>query len=179
MGMDMNALLAAASKKAGEKRKNFEPLELIEGNVQAIFNRCLAKEGTSEENISKSLLFSRTLGYKPSDEIVMCFDKQKILDNQLNIKYLYGQLKAVHQKSDRLSIESAFYTYSGKPWTTDKAHLLELLYLGGTRDILLIVLLNAEDGSAPIATSTVKPTLSPKDPNFSAWWEAHKGEWEA
>ena len=25
----------------------------------------------------------------------------------------------------------------------------------------------------------VRPTLSPKDPNFPAWWEAHKAEWEA
>ena len=25
---------------------------------------------------------------------------------------------------------------------------------------------------------SVKPTLSPKDPAFPAWWEAHKGEWE-
>ena len=24
----------------------------------------------------------------------------------------------------------------------------------------------------------VRPTLSPKDPNFPAWWEAHKAEWE-
>ena len=24
----------------------------------------------------------------------------------------------------------------------------------------------------------VKPTLSPKDPAFPAWWEAHKAEWE-
>ena len=24
----------------------------------------------------------------------------------------------------------------------------------------------------------IKPTLSPKDPNFPAWWEAHKSEWE-
>ena len=23
------------------------------------------------------------------------------------------------------------------------------------------------------------PTLSPKDPAFPAWWEAHKSEWEA
>lgn len=56
--------------------------------------------------------------------------------------------------------------------------LLELLYLGGTRDILLIVLFNAKDGSAPIATSTVKPTFSPKAPSFPAWWEEHKGGWE-
>lgn len=24
----------------------------------------------------------------------------------------------------------------------------------------------------------ILPTLSPKDPNFPAWWEEHKSEWE-
>ena len=24
----------------------------------------------------------------------------------------------------------------------------------------------------------IKPTLSPKDPNFPAWWEEHKSEWK-
>ena len=26
--------------------------------------------------------------------------------------------------------------------------------------------------------NNITPTLSPKDPAFPAWWEAHKGEWE-
>ncbi len=25
---------------------------------------------------------------------------------------------------------------------------------------------------------TLNPTLSPRDPNFPAWWEEHKAEWE-
>lgn len=176
MGFNLNKALAAASKKVEEKRKAFTPLELNEGNVQAIFNRCLAKEGISEENISESILFSRTLGYKPSDEILLNFDKQKLQENKLNIIYLYGQLKTVHQELRRLSIESAFYAYLGKAWTANKAYLLELLYLGCTDEVDLIPPFNAKDHSAPIIK--VKPTLSPKDPNFPAWWEAHKVEWE-
>lgn len=27
-------------------------------------------------------------------------------------------------------------------------------------------------------TRKLRPTLSPKDPNFPAWWEEHKSEWE-
>ena len=158
--------------------KHYACLDLNEMNVQTIFNRCLATKGAPEENVSKSILFSRTLGYKPSDEILLCFDKQKLLENEKSIKYLYGQLKAAHQGADKLSIESAFYTYSGKAWTADKAHLLELLYLGCTRDVTLISPVNAKDNSALLVTSQVTPTLSPKDPAFPAWWEAHKGEWE-
>ena len=32
-------------------------------------------------------------------------------------------------------------------------------------------------GTSVIAPA-VRPTLSPKDPAFPAWWEEHKGEWE-
>ena len=56
----------------------FKPQELNEANVQAIFNRCLATDETSKDNVSKSILFSRTLGYKPSDEIVFYFDRNKV-----------------------------------------------------------------------------------------------------
>ena len=156
--------------------KHYACLDLNEMNVQTIFNRCLATKDAPEESVSESILFSRTLGYNPSDEVLLCFDKQKLLENKLNIMYLYGQLKAVHQKLNRLSIESAFYSYSGKAWTANKAYLLELLYLGCTDEVNLIPPFSAKDNSAPIGR--VNPTLSPKDPNFPAWWEAHKGEWE-
>ena len=29
-----------------------------------------------------------------------------------------------------------------------------------------------------VISSELKPTLSPEDPNFPAWWEEHKSEWE-
>ena len=64
--------------------------ELNEANVQAIFHRCLATDDTPKEQVSRSILFSRTLGYKPEDEIVFYFNKDKLLDNKKNIEYLFG-----------------------------------------------------------------------------------------
>lgn len=153
-------------------------MELNESNVQSIFNRCLAKDGTPKENVSGSILFSRTLGYKPEEEIVFYFDKEKLLANKKSIKYLYGQLRSVHQKKDELCLDDAWYDYSGKRWSTDKACLLYLLYLGCTHETLLISPFNAEISAAVLDIDTVKPTLSPKDPNLPAWWETHKAEWE-
>ena len=34
-------------------------------------------------------------------------------------------------------------------------------------------------GTLTVDTDTGMSTLSPKDPNFPAWWEKHKSEWEA
>lgn len=41
------------------KDDSFHPLELTGGNVQTIFNRCLATNDTPKENILVGILFSR------------------------------------------------------------------------------------------------------------------------
>ena len=56
-------------KKAAEieeRRPQFTPLELNEGNVQAIFNRCLATENTKE--MSGGILFPPSHGYADDAE---------------------------------------------------------------------------------------------------------------
>ena len=169
--------LNRADEMAKAKANSFLPIDLNEGNVQAIFNRCLAKEGTPKENISKSILFSRTMGYNPRDELVINFDKKTLLANKQSIDYLYGQLMLSHQKTETLTIDKAFYNYQGKKWTQNKAHLLELLHLGCTNDTDKISIFNAKTNTAELNLTQI-PTLSPKDPNFPAWWEAHKAEWE-
>ena len=173
MGSNLNKAIAAKE----EILKSFTPLELNEGNVQAIFHRCLAKDGTPKENISKSILFSRTMGYNPRDELVINFDKKTLLANKQSIDYLYGQLMLSHQKTETLTIDKAFYNYQGKKWTQNKVHLLELLHLGSTNETDKISIFNAKTNTAELNLTQI-PTLSPKDPNFPAWWEAHKAEWE-
>lgn len=46
--MDMNALRAKAQKMKAEKKEEFIPIDLNEGNVQAIFNRCIATKDSKE-----------------------------------------------------------------------------------------------------------------------------------
>lgn len=174
MGFNLNKAKAAME----EILKSFTPLELNEANVQAIFNRCLAKEGTPKENISKSILFSRTMGYNPRDELVINFDKKTLHANKQSIDYLYGQLMLSHQKTETLTIDKAFYNYQGKKWTQNKVHLLELLHLGSTNETDKISIFNAKTNTAELNLTQI-PTLSPKDPAFPAWWAAHKAEWEA
>ena len=77
-----------------------------------------------------------------------------------------------------MSIEDAFHNYLGINWTNNKAHLLEFLHLGCTNEINFVSPFNAKNNSADLIIDSIKPTLSPKDPNFPAWWEEHKSEWE-
>jgi len=46
--MDMNALRAMAQKRNAEKKNEFTPIDLNEGDVQTIFDRCLATKDSKE-----------------------------------------------------------------------------------------------------------------------------------
>ena len=96
------------------KKYPYYVTELNEGIVQEIFNRCLATNDTPKENISRSILFSSTLGYKQDDELFFSFDKNKLLANKQIINYFFGQLKSIHSKDKEMSIDEAFYNYSEK-----------------------------------------------------------------
>ena len=165
-------------KKAAEieeRRPQFTPLELNEGNVQAIFNRCLATEASVEK--TSSILFYREFGYE-KDDVGIVFDKNALHANRKSIEYLYGQLAAIHAFEDILKMEDFAKSYLGHKWTEDKGSVLRLLYLGSSQSETILNYFDAEYNGASLY-ALIHPTLSPKDPNFPAWWEAHKAEWEA
>jgi hypothetical protein len=64
------------------KANGFNPLDLNEGNVQAIFNRCIAKEGTPDDKCFSSILFSTLRGYSLDAERRVVFDKEQTLINK-------------------------------------------------------------------------------------------------
>lgn len=174
MGFNLNK----AREKKEEIIQSFTPLDLNEGNVQAIFNRCLAKPDSKE--ILPTSPFPVITGYSAKNNKVVDFDDQAILSNKKNIEYLFGQLQTVHEGNSekRATINDFTTTYSKKSWTDSKAHLLELLYLSVTPNVHLIRPFSFRDNNTTTLRTNIKPTLSPKDPNFPAWWEEHKAEWE-
>lgn len=150
-------------------------VDLNEGEVQAIFNRCLATEASAEK--TSSILFYREFGYE-KDDIGIVFDKNALHANRKNIEYLYGQLAAIHGFETIIKMEDFAKSYLGHKWTEDKGSVLRLLYLGSAKSETILNYFDAEyDGASLYAL--ISPTLSPKDPNFPAWWEAHKSEWKA
>lgn len=173
MGFNLNKATAAKE----EILRSFIPLELNEGNVQAIFNRCLRKSDSKE--IVNSVLFSRAMGFSGKDVRIIDFDKEILLANKKNIEYLYGQLNVVHKNSSnsKLSMADFISLYNGKFWTKDTDTLFKFLYLGVVPELSLINPVLARDKTTVLSEGIIH-TLSPKDPNFPAWWEAHKAEWE-
>jgi len=154
--------------------------DLNENEVKSLFNQCLANNFT--KNQIRTVLFSVVYGYKPEDEILIVFDKDILEKNKPTIEYLYGQLKEIHDGNNipsttPLSVENFSTTYNGNIWTKDKGTLLKFLYLGCNKEARLIVPFSKKINATRINTP-IKPTLSPNDPNFPAWWEEHKSEWE-
>ena len=175
MGLDMNALLAAASKKVEANRKSFTPIELTEDNVQAIFDRCLAKKETPFDDTHFSILFQKDYGYD-KDSTPVTFSIEKIKQNKKIVAYLFGELPSVHTGSYIMDSKESIHKYDGKIWTTDTAKLMMLYHLGEATGMMGPFI--KKYNSANIYDNRVKPTLSPKDPAFPAWWEQHKAEWE-
>lgn len=153
--------------------------ELNEGNVQALFNKCLATKESSSTLLSD--LFPAGFGYGNmvgAKRHFFNFDQEILLKNKKTIQYLFGQLQVTHEPKESLSIDDFWKNYSGQNWTTQEVILRYLLYLGNCSKINVIYPFNAHKNDTTKFVSTINPTLSPKDPNFPAWWEEHKREWE-
>ena len=146
------------------------------GVAQSVFDQTILPDYFTDGDAIK---ITSLRGYSPDAERIVVFDREKMLANKNNIQYLYGQLKNVHAGNDTLQINEAFLSYSGTHWTTNKGVLLEFLYLGAAvTDYQFVRIFDSKTNSTKLNMNNITPTLSPKDPAFPAWWEAHKGEWE-
>ena len=161
--------------------RSYKGMELNEEKVRFIFDACLAKEGAPKDECLRSVLFPTVAGYSSDAEKLLFFNKKRLLMFKKDIQYMYGQLKNAHAPhSDyRMNIEETFIDYKGNKWTTNTGILLEFLYLGAAEKIHIISPFTKASDTTNFDTTTVKPTLSPKDPNYPTWMAEHKAEWNA
>lgn len=164
---EINALIQEASK--------FKPLELNVLNVQSLFNRCLVTKDDPTGGILSSTLFQKAFGYDEDSKPVF-FSKKRIEQNRKSIFYILGQLRSVHKNDLKITSTESIYRYDNVKWTSDTVKLMELYHLGEVSQSINPFV--KQFNTALIRPALVKPTLSPKDPNFPAWWEQHKSEWE-
>lgn len=160
------------NKKPIIKTEGFQPLELNEDNVQAVFNRCLATKDSVD--FIGVTLFTEETGFSENSKQIV-FDKKEILKNKSTIAYLYGQLHDVSY-SEIITVRSAAINYDSNVWTKDIGVILNFLHLGYATKMFRPFIKIENSNSAVLLP--ILPTLSPKDPYFPAWWEEHKGEWE-
>ena len=127
---EFETLLAESNK--------FKPQELNEGNVQAIFNRCLAKPDSKK--FSYASLFPTTHGYEAGAEKQIQFDTAALVENKRTIEYLFGQIQEAHRtkRPNNLTLDDFNTTYLGNYWTDDEGILLRFLYLGVSPETLCI-----------------------------------------
>ena len=160
------------NKKPIIKTEGFHPIDLNEDNVQAIFDRCLITEQTTD-TIGTSIM-DVELGLLKK-HVPVLFDKKKIEQEKRAIQYLYGQLLNRHQGKSSILLNEVFQTYNGETWTESNGVVLKFLHLGSATTSVMPF--DCQTKVAPLPF-LYPATLSPKDPAFPAWWEAHKGEWE-
>lgn len=164
--------LNRADEMAKAKANLFLPIDLNEGNVQAIFNRCIATKDSVD--FIGVTLFTKETGFSENSKQIV-FDKKEIFKNKSTIAYLYGQLKDLSY-SEVITPSSAAIDYNLKVWTKDIGVILNFLHLGYATKMFRPFI--KTENSTGAVLLPILPTLSPKDPAFPAWWEAHKGEWE-
>ena len=88
----------------------------------------------------------------------------------------YGQLNCVSTEATALTAMDPDFQYSGEFRPLGSETGVKFILLGTAAGV--IETFNMKIAAARFLKQ-VRPTLSPKDPNFPAWWEAHKSEWEA
>ena len=136
--------------KMQHSEKKYVALELNEANVQAIFNRCLYT--LESKNRVEARPFYQRLGYSEAEQDqVVYFDQDILLKNKKAILYLFGQVSAVHTKTETQTIADFMMTYSGNNWTNNKGYLLELLYLGSNRETAILFPFNKEKGDITLS----------------------------
>ena len=167
---------ANITKALEELSNQFKPQELNEANVQAIFNRCLAKEGEDFYNVQ---VVGSELSKNPSD--IVRLSGEKMEKNDQNIRYLLGQLKTIHLPDVKaITLQEGFFRYDNHVWTKDFNFLFQL-YALALGCVYFRGFSQTKDGNITslIDYNRCTPPLSPKDPAFPVWWEQHKSEWEA
>ena len=167
-----DCVMGFLNKKPVIKQEGFQPLELNEGNVQAILNRCLATKDSVD--FIGATLFTKEAGFSENSKQIV-FDKKVIFKNKTTIAYLYGQLHDVSY-SEIITVSSAAIDYKSKVWTKDIGVILNFLHLGYATKMFR-PFIKTESSTAAVLLP-ILPTLSPKDPAFPAWWEEHRAEWE-
>lgn len=157
--------------------QGFRPTNLSDTNINVMFNRCLASPTTLPSDVEKTFLFANFTDPNFVDTTIpISFDKSKLAENYKRIQYMFGQLEVVHKKNWLLTPDNSSKKYDGFNWNREDISLMQLYYLAIASELMMYF--SPKGNFAPILDETAIPTLSPYDPNFPAWWEEHKSEWE-
>lgn len=153
------------------KTSNFRPLELNERNVNTLFKRCLPDERNSFEGLYPVQVLSSKHCGRESEVVRLSEDKISV--HKTIIRYLLGQIKAFHGDNATFALQEGFMRYDGTVWTKDYDVLFKL-YSMGLATVSISDFSLYKDIIGSVKSTDCIPTLSPRDPNFSEWYEGYK-----
>ena len=160
-------------EKGNPMNQGFTPIDLNEKNVKIIFQACLAREEDTDKDSYK--LFRKEMGFEATSAPIF-FSNKRLGDHFKSILYLCGQIKSIHSGHYMISPSAAAPKYTGELWTKNAGNVAALLVLFFASG--LCSHFRKENGRVYADfLKIITPTLSPEDPNFPQWWEAHKSKW--
>lgn len=143
------------------------PMPLTEDTVEKLFIECGLKEGKNK--LVKANLF------KENEKFFTIFYTTRVIDNLLNIHYLFGQLKNTHIQTRFFDFKQAVLTYQNTAWTKNTDKLIQFIQLGIAAGAISPI----DDATKQVELATyLDPTVSPDDPDFEEWYKEHKADWD-
>lgn len=149
--------------------KNEDMLDLNEENVKQLFNFCIATEKTSKTDTTHCNFLENGIALNIPN---IAFNIKHLRLKFPSIKYMICQLEKIHEHSGDMILTDGFKKYDGTNWTSNKGLLFSLYYLGCASAVLPFFKQSdiRKNIICPLyAKPSLKPTLSPNDPNFEEW----------
>ena len=142
----------------------FQLLKLSEQTVKELFVSFLRNEKT--ESYSNTSFYDKSSSRKAP---IVQFDAVIIIKNANLIRYLLGQLKAVHEDKGYITPGSGSNYYTGERWTTDNNVLSAFYYLCTASGALHRFVDGEKYAYSDFRDliTPLKPTYAPDDPRFN------------
>ncbi len=149
--------------------KILSKLKLNKQNVASICLACQVTKQTPKDEIISDHFYSKKRSTRKAP--LMTFDNEKLCDHINLIKYLYGQLKVVHDRKDSFTPAQGIIDYTGNKWTNDNNALFALYYMG-TASLTIPYFVDGEKYAETqdmtfFYDHGLVPTYPPEDPRFN------------
>ena len=144
--------------------KRLEKLKLSPKTVLELLYTCRKTETTT--SIKNANFYDESSRRKAP---ILQLDSLSLIDNCRQIRYLLGQLWAVHNHRPTLTPAEGFFDYTGNKWTDDNRTLFALYYIA-TASSDLPHFIDGEKYAYSNLTKVspwLKPTYPPDDPRFN------------
>lgn len=149
--------------------KILSKLKLNKQNVASLLLSCKATSQTPPNKVRVESFYSRENSTRKAPLINL--DGIKVHDSIDRIKYLLGQLKIVHDRTDPFTPAQGIFDYTGNKWTDDNNALFALYYLATSSSVLPYFVDGKKYAEARNMTLRYNhgliPTYPPDDPRFN------------